>query len=446
MPKGIVSSNLTASAVYMTKIPLKEVFGISSEVPKYTYVDRQGLDELFEYYLESQKHIVVHGASKQGKSCLRKKKIDEETSLIIQCLPRMEKMEDVWRTALEKAGVLRPSGGSTTKTAGGTITAEMVGQVKLPFVAGLETKGSGEVTDSSSEVEEHDAIQGESLLPQLAAYLRQGDKRLILEDFHYLPDEVRKEIAFGLKALYEEKAYVVVVGIWSEQNLITYYNGDLTGRIEEINLTWTKAELAQVLSKGEGALNIDFAPGLKSQLIESTFENVGLLQRLAEKICLDSKIFETSEDKQVISDIELLKKARLQLVSDIRQRYNRITEVFRDGMRSDAALLLYARIYNALLEAADSELISGISYDDLFHRIQKDTGGEKVRTSDLTSALDKVERLQARKGVTPLLVSYSKDLRKLFLNDREFMFYRKYSGDNIKDLKISLDETGDGNR
>lgn len=424
----------------MAKIPLREIFGISSEVPKYTYVNRQGLDELFEYYLGSQKHIVVHGASKQGKSCLRKKNINEETCLIIQCSPRMEKMEDVWRTALEKAGVLRSSGISTNKTSGGTITAEISGQAKIPFIGEVGSKGTGEVTDSDSQVENYNAIQGESLLPLLASHLRSGNKRLILEDFHYLPDEVRKEIAFGLKALYEEKAYAVVVGIWSEQNLITYYNGDLTGRIEEINLTWAEDELARVLSQGEGALNIEFAPGLRSELINSTFGNVGLLQRLAEKICLDSKISETQDRKQTISDMALLRTARGQLVSDIRQRYNRITEVFRDGMRSDAVLVLYARIYNALLDTPDEELISGISYDDLLRRIQGETGGDKVRTSDLTSALDKVERLQARKGVTPLLVSYSKDLRKLFLNDREFMFYRRYSGDDINDLKISLDE------
>ena len=427
----------------MGNITLREVFGISSEVPKYTYVDRQGLDDLFEYYLGSQKHVVVHGASKQGKSCLRKKKITEETCLIIQCLPAMEKIEDVWRTALEKAGVLRPATSSITKSAGGTITGEISGQARLPLFGGVETKVAGEVTDSSARTDNHEVIQSNNFLPELARYLRQKNKRLILEDFHYLPDEVRKEIAFGLKALYEEKAYVVIVGIWSEQNLITYYNGDLTGRIEEINLTWARTELGRVLSQGEGALNIEFAPGLQSQLIDSTFDNVGLLQRLAEKICIDSGIFESSDEKRIISDIQLLQKARSELIGDIRQRYSRITEVFRDGLRSDAVLLLYARIYNALLETPDAELISGISYDNLLARIQKEAGGVTVRTSDLTSALDKVERLQARKGVTPLLVSYSKDLRKLFLNDREFMFYRKYSGDDIRELKISLeDESG----
>lgn len=425
----------------MSIVTLREVFGISSEIPKYTYVDRQDLDKVFEYHLGSQKHIVVHGASKQGKSCLRKKKITDDASLIIQCLPAMEKMEDVWRTALEKAGVEKPLRSSTTISAGGHINGEIGGQIKLPLIGGVETNVSGGIEDSNSQEKESEPIQGEDFLPRLATFLRGGRKRLILEDFHYLPDEVRKKIAFGLKALYEEKAYVVIVGIWSEQNLITYYNGDLTGRIEEINLTWNKDELAQVLSKGEGALNIEFAPGLKTQLIESAFENVGLIQRLAEKICLGAKILQSVPNKQIISDIDLLKRARTQLVSDIRQRYNQITEVFRDGMRSDAVLLLYARIYNALLDSSDVELIDGISYEILLEKIQKDAGTVVIRQSDLTSALDKVERLQARKGVTPLLVSYSKDLRKLFLNDREFMFYRKYSGDNIQELKISVDDS-----
>ncbi len=430
----------------MSNITLREVFGISTDIPKYTYVDRQKLDEKFEYYLGSQKHIVVHGASKQGKSCLRKKKLDASNSLIVQCLPVMEKVEDVWRTALQNAGVEVQTRSATTKGSETNIDGQVEGQAKLPLIADVKGSVSTSLKSGSSEVSEKTSIQADSLLPRLADFLRKSKQRLILEDFHYLPDEVRKGIAFGLKALYEEKAYIVIIGIWSEQNLITYYNGDLTGRIEEINLTWTPEELLKVLSQGEGALNIEFAPGLRSQLIESAFGNVGLLQRLAEKICIEANVLSPQPAKQNISDIDLLKRARTQLVNDIRQRYTRIAEVFKASMRSDAVLLLYARIYNELVDANDSELIKGIAYSTLFDRIQKNAGGITIRQSDLTSALDKVERLQARKGVTPLLVSYSKSLRKLFLNDREFMFYRKYSGDNIADLKISTEEDSDNNK
>lgn len=424
----------------MSNITLREVFGISTDIPMYTYVDRQKLDEKFEYYLESQKHIVVHGASKQGKSCLRKKKIDASNSLIVQCLPTMEKVEDVWCAALQNAGVELKTRSTTTKESETHIDGQVEGQIELPFIAGIKGGVDTGLKSGRSEVSEKVPIQTDSLLPLLANYLRSSGKRLILEDFHYLLDEVRKDIAFGLKALYEERAYIVIIGIWSEQNLITYYNGDLTGRIEEINLTWSNEDLTKVLSQGEGALNIEFAPGLRNQLIESAFGNVGLLQRLAEKICMEANILRPQAAKQNISDIDLLKRTRTQLVSDIRQRYTSIAEVFKASMRSDAVLLLYARIYNELVNASDDELIQGITYSILFDRIQKNAGNVKIRQSDLTSALDKVERLQARKGVTPLLVSYSKSLRKLFLNDREFMFYRKYSGDNISDLKIDTED------
>jgi hypothetical protein len=274
----------------------------------------------------------------------------------------------------------------------------------------------------------------------LAKTLRDNKRRLIIEDFHYLPDDVRKDFAFGLKALYEESAFVVIIGIWSEQNLLTYYNGDLTGRVEEINLIWTSEELGKVLSMGEGVLNVEFALGFKKQLVESAFGNVGLLQRLAEKICFESGVLESQNTKVVISDIDILKKSRAHLINDIRQRYTRIGEVFQENMRSDAILLLYARIYNELLDATDQELINGIPYATLLERIQKNSGDKTIRPGDLTSALDNVEKHQAKKQVTPLLVSYSKGVKKLFLNDREFMFYRKYSGDNVEDLKVSTEK------
>lgn len=427
----------------MPDIPLREVFGISTDIPKYTYVDRQRLDEKFEYYLGSQKHIVVHGASKQGKSCLRKKKIDDTNSLVIQCLPSMENEESVWLAALQKAGVEQQTRSSTTISSSGGAEINLSGQIGLPLLGKAGTDVSGSITDEESKTNEIIRIQSDTSLPALATFLRENNKHLILEDFHYLPDQVRKDIAFGLKALYEERAYVVIIGIWSEQNLITYYNGDLTGRIEEINLTWSPVELSQVLSQGEGSLNIEFAPGLKNQLIDSAFENVGLIQRLAEKICMEASIYNSQPTKQTISDIELLKKAREQLVNDIRPRYTRIAEVFKDSMRSDAMLLLYARIYNELLDASDDELTKGISYTILLERIKKNALPKDIRQSDLTSALDKVERLQGKKGVTPLLISYSKNLRKLFLNDREFMFYRKFSGDNVSSLKINTEEGSD---
>src|SRR5438309_886904 len=47
---------------------LQEVFGIATTVNQLSYVDRGGLDERFAYLLRTERHIAVHGDSKQGKS------------------------------------------------------------------------------------------------------------------------------------------------------------------------------------------------------------------------------------------------------------------------------------------------------------------------------------------------------------------------------------------
>ena len=274
----------------------------------------------------------------------------------------MEHVEEVWRTALQRAGVAHPTTSITTKEAETHVEGSVEISASLPLIASTSGTGEAGFTNTNSDEEERKLVQADSYLPLLASHLRENKKRLILEDFHYLPDEVRKSVAFGLKALYEENAYAVIIGIWSEQNLLTYYNGDLTGRIEEINLTWDEQELSQVLSQGEGALNIEIAPGLKQQMIEASFQNVGLLQRLAEKICIEAGVLSSQTTKKTISDIEFLKKAIEQLVSDIRQRYINIAEVFEASMRSDAVLMLYARIYNELIDAANEELTKGMPY------------------------------------------------------------------------------------
>ena len=270
-------------------IKLSEVYGISRGIPKYTYVDRSGLDARFSYLLDTERHIVIHGASKQGKSCLRRKNLDESNCVIIQCKPIMNNKE-IWNNALRQLEATFSSSINVTKksssSVGGKIDAE--GNILVAKVAG---EVHSEISSGHENQYEKNFLAGkENDLDYLATELKQKNKRLIIEDFHYLTEEERRNVAFDLKALYELGVYVIVVGIWSEQNLLTYYNGDLTGRIEEININWNTVELSNVIEKGEEILNVKFNEDLKHEIIESSFQNVGILQRLAEKICLANNV------------------------------------------------------------------------------------------------------------------------------------------------------------
>lgn len=413
-------------------IKLSEVYGISRGIPKYTYVDRSGLDARFSYLLDTERHIVIHGASKQGKSCLRRKNLDESNCVIIQCKPIMNNKE-IWNNALRQLEATFSSSINVTKksssSVGGKIDAE--GNILVAKVAG---EVHSEISSGHENQYEKNFLAGkENDLDYLATELKQKNKRLIIEDFHYLTEEERRNVAFDLKALYELGVYVIVVGIWSEQNLLTYYNGDLTGRIEEININWNTVELSNVIEKGEEILNVKFNEDLKHEIIESSFQNVGILQRLAEKICLANNVLTpllTSFNFEKNGNFD---DAVKQVISDIGQRYTRICEVFVKGFRTDTKLRIYYKIFRLLTKAAEQNLIIGLPSSFLLKNIQS-LGDEEIRQADLTQCLDRIERLQSSRQITPLLVSYNKNLRLLALMDREFLFYRKYSGVNWDEL------------
>ena len=68
-------------------VALDDVFGISANVDSRSYVDRGGLDERFRRALGSQRHVAVHGGSKQGKSWLRTKGLRDNDAIVVQCQP-----------------------------------------------------------------------------------------------------------------------------------------------------------------------------------------------------------------------------------------------------------------------------------------------------------------------------------------------------------------------
>ncbi|HOZ13880.1 MAG TPA: hypothetical protein PK784_03760 [Tenuifilaceae bacterium] len=400
---------------------LDEVFGIQSDLPKYTYVNRSKLDERLEYLLKTQRHIVIHGASKQGKSSLRKKVLKDIQNEVIQCLPD-KKIKDI---LLDIQRSLNPY--FTSEKREGTeneLSGKGSGEIEIPLTA----KFGGEAGYTRKDVceETQQRVGGfEKDVKHIKQLLEQNKRRIILEDFHYLDEETRKDMAFYLKSFFEEGIYIIIIGIWSEQNLLTYYNGDLSGRVEEIDLSWENKDLLEVLKKGEKALNIKFSDNVKTELVNSSFNNVGLLQRLAERLCFENGITESKSyfSKSLISNVAKVTPSRHKVINDIRQRYIKIYDVFSRGYEK-TELEVYFNLFKAISIMPKEKLIKGIPLNDVLSNIQK--FNDKIRLSDLTAALNRTERLQSSRGITPMLIMYNENLREVHLVDREFLFYKEF--------------------
>jgi hypothetical protein len=405
---------------------LVEVFGITTSVPTYTYVDRAGLDGQFEHFLHADRHVVIYGASKQGKTSLRRKQLPEQDCIVVPCKPE-HALEDLYREIRRQLGAKDLTASTEDHTISGKGTAAAKGGVQIPFVAKAEAVGTIEAGTSSKKERTFSHVTDEGSLVALSADVKSSGKRIIIEDFHYLSEEERNRLAFDLKAFWDLSVFFIVIGVWAEQNLLTVYNNDLNGRVEEIDIRWELDDLQQVVNKGEVALNVLFDQPIKDALVNDAAGNVGLLQRLAEKICMNSGISGSASAVRVVDDLSVVEKSRDQVCASQENRYHTFIELVGAGFKDPerTKLRMYHHLVRVCYEAGEAELLSGISRQLLLSRIQKFEPNANM--SVLSAALSRLNRLQSDRKIFPPVIAYNNIAKTVALVDRELLFFRKHT-------------------
>ncbi len=260
---------LNLSGGNSTMAKLSEVFGVSREVPL-NYTIRESADTVLLEALTEQKHIVIHGSSKQGKTNLWKNTLNVSDYLRVTCLNTWT-LNNIHEAILKAAGYKLEGATSRTVSGGTAIHAELQVKAGIPLLGKGSAKGSGDLTGGLSKT----IIDGKSLdldlgdVNDIILALTSADAPpyIILDDFHYLPPETQENFAVALKAFHEASTYTfVIVGVWLEENRLLQHNGDLSGRSVSINADhWSFAELRQVITAGEELLNVEFSESFISR-------------------------------------------------------------------------------------------------------------------------------------------------------------------------------------
>lgn len=400
---------------------------MGADVDSPSYVDRGFLDERFGTALVSRRHIAIHGGSKQGKSWLRSKGLADDDAIVLQCVPASTP-ESLLREALGRLGVRAELKRTTTQEFEGSL--DFTGAAELGKILGkAKVEGSASGGMSRATETEHEPIgRSPADLSWVSKTIALSGKRLVLEDFHYLSEPVQKDLAFLLKAMGEYGLFVIVVGVWPKDHLLTYYNGDLEGRVEDIHLKWSDRELKKVIAQGSDALRITIPEPLMDTMVAEASGSVGLVQRLAEQLCRAEGLNDSGSflsGRANIGTATSWKEAKSAVAQQMEGRFETFADNFVRGMRRlPEGLEVYKFLLLAATDATDEELTEGIDSAALLARIGEHGGGA-IRLSDLTQALERIDRLQVKIDVRPPVLSYSKASRKLFLADRAFLFFRR---------------------
>ncbi|WP_440695274.1 hypothetical protein [Clavibacter nebraskensis] len=406
-----------------------QVFGIGVGNQTPAYVDRGNLDEVFNRGLIANRHVSVHGGSKQGKTWLRKRALAPNESIVVQATITSSAMS-ILEEALAQIGVTAQLVRTETGSLSGSLqlSAEMKGKIGLSLLAKGEASVAGQLEGGgtkTTEVEKQYLATTVANLQWVAAAIIDSEKRFVIEDFHYLAEDEQRIFASWMKALGEYGCHMVIIGVWAQGHLLSYFNGDLEGRVDDIHLTWSDEDLAAVLTKGADALDIQFSDALIAALVRDAYGNVGLIHRLAQQVCNIENV-DTLPLGSLIDIGASLTAARAAVAEQMSGRFETFASNFVRGMRRmPEGLVVYLHLLRAFTAADDSNLLSdGVDARDLLAQIKAE--GEHIRGSDLTQALERVDQLQVKIKVSPPVLTYHRAGKRVQLVDRSFLFFRKY--------------------
>jgi len=399
-----------------------EVYGIGRDLPL-NYVSRKKVDDLFLDNLTRDKHIIVYGSSKQGKTSLRKNCLQESDYVVIHCSNKWD-LGELHSAILKKIGFEVTL--SSTKSSSGR--QKIVASIKTSFWGnGLELSGEKEKTNTDSRTTkplELDPTDANDIITALKGF----DKYIILEDFHYLPIDTQKDFAVSLKAFHEQsKLCFVIIGVWLEESRLTVYNGDLTGRVVAINADkWSNEELREVITAGEQLLNISFNEGFISKVIELCLDSVYIVQEACYQACVAESISETqSENKMIGGRLDVSSIIR-DVVNQQTGRYNSFITQFAEGFQ-ETSLQMYRWLLYPLITATKEQIEIGLSYRWMKETIRSiHPQGEDLNAGNLTQALQSAASLQVKKDIKPIILDYDQTNLKLNVVDLGFLVWKNY--------------------
>jgi hypothetical protein len=407
-------------------VRLHDVFGIAEEVKAHSYIDRGGLDSQLRFALAANRHIAIHGASKQGKSWLRSRVLDNDAFVLVQCQTG-DTIESLFTEALGAIGVRAELRRSSNNDLEGTLDFRANGSIGLHLLAKIGLEAKSGIKSSRSKITESEPIgQTPANLWWVARTILAARKKLVIEDCHYLSDSCLRDLAFILKALGGYGLHILIAGIWAQDHLLTYYNGDLVGRVEDVHLTWTDEELDAVLRSGSSALNIDMSTQLRQMLVNDAAGNVGLLQQLAEMICREEEVFSRQKYALYLTAGPSLQRARHAVANSMKQRFQGFAENFEGAVHTACPGASHPNaVLREIISYSDEELLHGIDNGTLVDTIY--SAAEQTRHQQaICELLESLAQAQTTMGIRPPVLAYNQHARKVYVTDRALLFFRRY--------------------
>lgn len=409
-------------------VKTSEVFGIHKKV--LSYVERDNVDTLFKIALQTEKQILVYGASKQGKTALVSKYCGYDENIIYQLTPETE-IIDIYQHVLREAGVkIR-----TEYTQGEGSSSSLKFRAKV--VASFAFFGKGEMGldtsngSSKSATEKYEEIPFNISQPQDVARLlhRVNNRKLIiLENFHYLTYENQKRFAFDLRAYQELGVRFIILGVWRERNRMLQFNGDLLDRVQEIPVEpWDIEDFRKIVNRGQNQLNIIISDEIINCCCDLSFSSVGVFQDLIQGVCLASGVAARQEPMKILNDEKAMAPIIREKTDSYGDRHKRSLEAIASSTKSTGMEKLYYHVVDIILEGGYEGIKGGITLDTMRQKLIARSKKPTFKNKMVKNALSSLHKLQSDRQIMPPILYFDDNSEVLNISDSTLYFFLKNS-------------------
>jgi hypothetical protein len=428
----------------MHMLQLNEVFGVSSN-PIKSYLPRDHIDNLFNDAISSDKHVVVYGASKQGKTALVSRYLSYDDNIVVRLAPKST-VQDVYASILRQVGVKIETSSSSEQGSKVGGEAGISFKAKVPLLGEAALKGGGKGEASEKNDIQYETVPFNLSLPQDVSELLkmvQLNKRVILENFHYLDEALQKQISFDLRLYQEMGILFVILGVWRQKDKLRIYCSDLTDRVVDVPVEpWDDDDFKSVAAKGATELNAKIDSTIINTCISNSFSSIGVFQELMRGVCSAAGLTEKSSSEFEISDKCFAQMAIGEKSDQYGATHRQALELIASGNITHAQgkevqpLHLPYYLVQSILEFGFDGFQHGVDRSEITEKIKTaHHRKDDVRPGDMTNLLHNLSATQHKKGINPPLIDYDQSKRRLFAIDSTFIFFLKNC-----DLKQFLEE------
>lgn len=406
---------------------------VAGRTPDVTYNprDERHLEtEVRGYLNQPGKALSVSGPTKSGKTVLIARLLPSDESIWLQGSD-LTSVEVLWRRVVDWFGLYDVLGISEGNAGSGQ--AQASAQIGVPGLASF----SGSISNASEASTSRSWTRTRSYSDVAREALEAVTVPIVIDDFHYVPNAVKRDVARALKSIIPF-AHVIMIAVPHEAFEVVREEPEMGGRVWQLEVAhWTVEELLHISRTGFEALNVvDRADEIGTKLAQASHGAPFLMQQLCYDVMVAQAVHETqSIKKRVIAPdswADFFHRIAIRSAPAVFDKLlkgpnprgqERTKRVFNDGRVTD--------IYGAVMHAiAKSGPQPRIRYQELSRILERDLV-DAPRSQNVTSSLSHMANIarEARGSGDPAL-DYKED--ELHILDPFLLFFLEHGSWDVE--------------